>query len=98
MDTLSCDNLQFDYSQVGGSKVNNIKNLLQITDLPNGLQVHNDGAEIFAEVFDLIGNKIFSKSERDLLSLDLSNFINGVYLVTISSGDHHEMRKIMVVH
>ena len=97
-DTLYCDNLQFDYSQVAGADVQVAENPLQILNTPNHLQVSCNGAAISASIVNLFGTTILSKIDRDILSLDLSALTNGVYFAIITSGDHREVRKIAVVH
>ncbi len=99
MDTLSCDNLQFDYSKVGGtSEVQPTENPLQILNSANSLRISNKGADISASVVNLLGVTLLSKTESDQLTLDLSTLTNGVYFVIITSNGQREMRKITVVH
>jgi hypothetical protein len=99
IDSIYCDDLQFDYSQVGGNAdVSVAENPLNILNSPNHLQVRNDGAAISATVVNLLGATILSKTEHDILSLDLSALPDGVYFAIVESGNHREMRKIVVMH
>jgi hypothetical protein len=98
VDTLYCNDLQFDYSQVIQKGIDEKKNPLQILNSGNTLQITNEGAEISVSLFTTLGIPILSKSERDLLTFDLSSFTDGLYFAQVSSGNHHEIRKIIVVH
>jgi len=99
IDTLNCDDLQFDYSQVGGNAVEQTDpHPLHILNSPNALRIRCDGEMIRASVVNLLGAEILSGRERDVLSLDLNAFPAGVYFAIISSGDHRELRKISVIH
>ncbi len=99
IDTFYCGNLQFDYSQVGGNAgVQVTGDPLQILTTNNSLCISNNGADISVSVMNLLGATILSKSDRDILSLDLSPLVNGVYFAIITSGNHREVRKIAVVH
>jgi hypothetical protein len=88
VDTLYCNDLQFDYSQIA----------LKILNIANGLQIRNEGEEISASVVNPLGVILFSKTERDMLAIDYSALTSGVYFVIITSGNHRELRKIAVVH
>jgi PKD repeat protein len=98
IDTLYCNDLQFDYSKVTTKDVRTEDNPMQIVNTTNGLRVSCEGEVISASVANILGAKIFSKSDRDILTLDLSAYPDGVYFAEISSRDHHELRKIVVVH
>ncbi|MFI5263498.1 MAG: T9SS type A sorting domain-containing protein [Candidatus Kapaibacterium sp.] len=99
IDTFHCSNLQFDYSQVGGNDdVPVTPDPLQILSSPNNLRVSCNGEMITASIVDLLGATIISQTDRDVLSLDLSNLNNGVYFAIITSGNRRELRKIAVLH
>jgi hypothetical protein len=97
-DTLYCNDLQFDYSQVTKNDVKLEENPLQIQNTANGLQLTNEGEEISASVVNPLGVTLFSRTERDMLAIDYSALASGVYFVIITSGNQREMRKIAVVH
>ena len=98
IDTLYCNNLQFDYSQVRGSDVHIEEKPLGILNTANGLRVSCEGENISASVINIFGITLFSKTDRDLLYLDLSVLTDGVYFAIITSGNHREFRKIAVLH
>ncbi|MFI5264612.1 MAG: T9SS type A sorting domain-containing protein [Candidatus Kapaibacterium sp.] len=97
-DTIYCPDLQFNYSQVTGNGVEEEDPVsLQIETSPNHLHVTNDGV-ISAAIYDLLGIKLLSKKENDILDFDLTSLSDGVYFAIVESGNHREMRKIAVVH
>ncbi|MFI5263499.1 MAG: T9SS type A sorting domain-containing protein, partial [Candidatus Kapaibacterium sp.] len=99
IDTIYCDDLQFDYSKVGGpSDVHTTENPLQIFNSPNNLRVRCEGKIISVSIVNLLGSTILSETGQDALSLDFSRFTDGVYFAVITSGDHRELLKIAIMH
>ncbi len=97
-DTLYCDDLQFDYSQINKKDVQPEPKHLQIFTYGNSLQATSENSEISAALFSPLGIRLFSKVERNTLDLDLSTLAEGMYFVEIMSGSFHEVRKIIVMH
>ncbi|MEP7236009.1 MAG: T9SS type A sorting domain-containing protein, partial [Ignavibacteriota bacterium] len=99
-DTLTCRDLQFDYSQVGGS--NEVGpddiNPLNILCTPNYILSSCEGENICISIVNLFGEKILSRTERDDLSLELTSLSDGIYFAIITARDQREIRKIVVVH
>lgn len=98
VDTLYCDDLQFDYSQVVKNEIKQTENPLKIFNSSNNLRINCDGEMISTYIVNLLGKTIISKIDRDMISFDLSSLNNGVYFAVITSGDHREVRKLTIVH
>ncbi len=97
VDTFYCNDLQFDYTKVGVTYFPD-ENRLQILPSGNTISIKHDNSEISATVFSPLGVKLFSKTDRNTLNLDLSTLAEGMYFVEVSSGKRHEVRKIVVMH
>jgi hypothetical protein len=97
-DTIYCPDLQFDYSQVNKNKVESEEFHFQVEQTSKTLHVTNENAEISGTVFSPLGIRLFSKTERNTLELDLSSLAEGMYFTVITSGKYHEVRKILVMH
>ncbi len=96
-DTIYCPDLQFDYSQVTGNGIEEKEPVSHIETSHNHLRVMNDGV-ISVAIYDLLGIKLLSKKENDILDLDLTSLSNGVYFVIMTASGHREIRKIAVIH
>ena len=96
-DTLYC-NFHFDYSQISSKEVKQTENPLQILNSNNNLRINCEGEMISAYIVNLLGRTIISKTDRDIISFDLSSLTNGVYFAVITSGNKREVQKLTVLH
>ena len=71
---------------------------LQILNSNNSLSISCQGELISTYIVNLLGKTIISKTDRDMISFDLTSFANGLYFAIITSGDQKVVRKLTVVH
>lgn len=98
VDTLYCDDLEFDYSQVEHRNVPLSTETPKILFSNNILQATNVGKEVAIEIVNLLGSKVISRSERDDVTIDLSGQESGLYFAIVRSVGFREVRKLVVTH
>lgn len=96
---LHCDSLQFDYSLIQPSIVENPPPS-NITILQSGehLFANNEGLPVEIRISNILGAEVLSQSGNGSLDLDLSSLPAGVYFAVVEAGSQRQVQKIVVVH
>jgi Secretion system C-terminal sorting domain len=98
-DTLSCSDLNFDYSQIQADVTDNPPPS-NITILQSGdhLFANDEGLPIEICVSNILGSEVLSQSGNSALDIDLSPLPAGVYFAVVQAGNERQVQKIAVVH
>jgi hypothetical protein len=97
VDTLSCDDLQFQVSS-GVANESPQPPPFQIVQSGNRLMIVYEQGAFAVRILNLLGAEVFSERGSGMLDVDLSSFSAGIYFIEAQSGDVREVQKIAVIH
>jgi hypothetical protein len=97
VDTLSCDDLEF---QVSSGVANETPQPLAFQIVQNGerLAIGYEQSPFTVRILNLLGAEVFSERGSGALDIDLSSLPAGVYFAVAQAGDEREVQKIAVIH
>ena len=100
VDTLYCNDLQYDYSKVGGVKaVLNSEKYPPLVDLAaSTIHVCNRGFPISVQIITPLGSTVLRNNGFDELDTDLNALAGGIYFALVTSGSFSEIKKIVIIH
>jgi hypothetical protein len=96
---LHCDSLQFDYSLVVPSIVENPPPS-NITILQSGdhLFANDEGLPLTIRILNILGAEVISQGGSGALDVDLSALPAGVFFAVVEAGNDRAVKRIAVVH
>jgi hypothetical protein len=104
-DTLSCSDLNFDYSLLPDSLQPKPAPASVQEQLPvsfsiamNHLLLNSENLNLSVKVLSVLGEEVLTQNGIGELDVDLSPLPAGVYFAQVQSGEAREVRKIAVVH
>jgi hypothetical protein len=99
LDTLYCDNLTFDYSQVNSAGiVEEYQPQVAIHQAPDHLLATSANQPIELRLLNLLGNEVLSRRGVGELDIDLTPVPTGIYIAIAESGGQRVTKKIAVVN
>lgn len=97
VDTLSCDDLEFQVTSGVASEVP-APPAFQIAQSGDRLMIEYEQGAFAIRILNLLGAEVFSEHSSGNLEIDLSSLPSGIYFVVAESGDQRTIQKIAVIH
>ncbi len=98
MDTMTCGDLSFDYSQVNASIEATQAPAITISQNSDHLRITGDQPTTTCRIFSLLGTELLSQRGEGKLDVDLTLLPAGMYFALVQAGDERVVRKVLVTH
>jgi hypothetical protein len=97
VDTLSCDDLQFQVSS-GVANESPQPPPFQIVQNGNRLMIVYEQGAFTVRILNLLGAEVFSERGSGVIDVDLSSLPSSIYFAVVQAGDQQDVQKIAVIH